>query len=106
MKEQQQQRRLRQQQQQQRTIPEDETVEDSENPASLEEKDEEEEEEVDESTLTPDELLQRARARLLEDLLEGKMHSDKGVMTLPHSLEKYKDVSMMQCRANGRILWD
>lgn len=52
----------------------------------------EEEEEVDESKLTPDELLKRARSRLLEDLSEGSINGEKGEMTLPHSLGKYKEV--------------
>jgi len=43
--------------------------------------------------LTPDELLQRTRSRLLEDLSEGSVNGEKGVLTLPHSLSKYKDVS-------------
>eukprot|EP00522_Entomoneis_paludosa_P005146 CAMPEP_0172475620 /NCGR_PEP_ID=MMETSP1065-20121228/69964_1 /TAXON_ID=265537 /ORGANISM="Amphiprora paludosa, Strain CCMP125" /LENGTH=430 /DNA_ID=CAMNT_0013233831 /DNA_START=1078 /DNA_END=2370 /DNA_ORIENTATION=- len=62
---------------------------------------EEEEEEVvqDDSNLTPDELLKRARSRLLEDLSEGSINGDKGVLTLPHSLGKYKEVY----NRNGRI---
>jgi hypothetical protein len=39
-----------------------------------------------------DELLRRARSRLLEDLSEGNLNGDKGVLTLPHSLSKYKEV--------------
>ena len=43
-----------------------------------------------------EELLRRARARLFEDLmLEGKMGScavDKGILALPHSFDKYKEV--------------
>ena len=67
--------------------------------------DEEEEEDVDESTLEPEELLRRARSRLLEDLSEGSggsngagtgMNGDKGsVLILPHSLSKYKEVSSL-----------
>lgn len=56
-------------------------------------------EEVDESKLTPEELLKRARSRLLEDLSEGNMNGEKGVLTLPHSLSKYKEVY----NKNGRI---
>lgn len=48
---------------------------------------------LDEEDLDPDSLLLRARARLLEDLLEGRMGAtDKGVITLPHALDKYKNV--------------
>ena len=61
---------------------------------------EEEEEEIDESLLEPEELLRRARSRLLEDLSEGSedgvngggLNGEKGVLTLPHSLGKYKEV--------------
>lgn len=60
---------------------------------------EEEEDQVDESTLTPDELLRRARSRLLEDLSEGSINGEKGVLTLPHALTKYKEVY----NKNGRI---
>ena len=50
---------------------------------------------VDESLLTPEELLTRARSRLLEDLSEGTMNGEKGVLTLPHALSKYKEVRYM-----------
>lgn len=46
----------------------------------------------DDSNLTPDELLRRARSRLLEDLSEGMMNGEKGDLVLPHSLAKYKEV--------------
>lgn len=46
----------------------------------------------EEEVLTEDELLRRARSRLLEDLSEGSLNGEKGVLTLPHSLEKYKYV--------------
>ena len=59
---------------------------------SLHEEEEEEEEEEDESDLDQDELLRRARSRLLEDLSESSLIGDKGVITLPHALTKYKDV--------------
>jgi hypothetical protein len=49
----------------------------------------------DESNVTPEELLRRARSRLLEDLSEGCVHGEKGVLTLPHSLSKYKEVSVI-----------
>mmetsp|Transcript_25606 Transcript_25606/g.53474 ORF Transcript_25606/g.53474 Transcript_25606/m.53474 type:complete len:607 (+) Transcript_25606:183-2003(+) len=70
--------------------------------------DEEDEDEVDESTLEPEELLRRARSRLLEDLSEGSgggggngLNGEKGgsVLILPHSLSKYKEVY----NKNGRI---
>jgi hypothetical protein len=48
--------------------------------------------EKDDSNLTPDELLRRARSRLLEDLSEGAMNGEKGDLVLPHSLAKYKEV--------------
>ena len=66
----------------------------------------EEEEDIDESLLEPEELLRRARSRLLEDLSEGSedgvnggaggggLNGEKGVLTLPHSLGKYKEVRM------------
>lgn len=57
------------------------------------------EEELDEENLDHDQLLQRARSRLLEDLSESKLTGEKGVLTLPHSLRKYKEVY----NKNGRI---
>jgi hypothetical protein len=51
------------------------------------------EEEEEEEFLDEDELLRRARSRLLEDLSEGNLTGEKGVLTLPHSLTKYKEVS-------------
>lgn len=48
---------------------------------------------------SPQELLRRARARLFEDLSEGNLAGDKGVMVLPHSLPKYNNVY----NKNGRI---
>lgn len=50
------------------------------------------EEEIDEADLTPDELLRRARSRLLEDLSEMAMNGEKGILALPHALDKYKMV--------------
>mmetsp|Transcript_1884 Transcript_1884/g.3308 ORF Transcript_1884/g.3308 Transcript_1884/m.3308 type:complete len:241 (-) Transcript_1884:511-1233(-) len=47
-----------------------------------------------EPEMGPEELLRRARSRLLEDLSEGSINGEKGVLTLPHSLSKYKDVSL------------
>ncbi|GKY91695.1 hypothetical protein MPSEU_000141300 [Mayamaea pseudoterrestris] len=57
-----------------------------------------EEDEVDEASLTPDELLRRARSRLLEDL-SYNLNGEKGELTFPHTLEKYQDIYNM----NGRI---
>lgn len=54
--------------------------------------DEEATAEEEEGILNEDELLRRARSRLLEDLSQGNLHGEKGVLTLPHSLEKYKQV--------------
>lgn len=52
----------------------------------------------DASDLEPEELLRRARSRLLEDLAtETNVH--KAVLPLPHALEKYKSVY----NKNGRI---
>jgi hypothetical protein len=52
------------------------------------------EDDDDESLLEPEELLRRARSKLLEDLSEGAgVSGEKGVLTLPHSLSKYKEVS-------------
>jgi len=45
-----------------------------------------------ELALSPEDMLRRARSRLLEDLSEGNLNGDKGVLTLPHSLAKYKEV--------------
>jgi hypothetical protein len=53
----------------------------------------------DDSMLDQETLLRRARSRLLEDLSEGSINGEKGVLTLPHSLAKYKDVY----NKNGRI---
>ena len=50
-------------------------------------------EEEDESMLTPEELLRKARSRLLEDLSEGSINGEKGQLMLPHALGKYKHVS-------------
>lgn len=54
----------------------------------------------DESNLDPEELLRRARNRLFEDLAcSDNCGLEKGVMPLPHSLEKYKEIY----NKNGRI---
>ena len=53
---------------------------------------EQEEEEIDESDLEPEELLKRARSRLFEDL-SAENGLEKGALAMPHSLEKYKEVS-------------
>lgn len=58
--------------------------------------------EDDPADLEPEELLRRARARLLEDLTtQGTNNSggEKGVALLPHSLAKYKEIY----NKNGRI---
>lgn len=49
----------------------------------------------EEAFVGPDELLRRARSRLLEDLSEGSITGEKGQITLPHSLGKYKHVSIL-----------
>ena len=48
---------------------------------------------IDDSSVDPDILLRRARSRLLEDLSEGSITGEKGQLTLPHALSKYKHVS-------------
>lgn len=53
----------------------------------------------DETRVEPEELLRRARSRLLEDLSEGSITGEKGQLTLPHALSKYKHVY----NKNGRI---
>jgi len=78
------------------------------------EDEDEEEEEEDESLLEPEELLRRARSRLLEDLSEGGEHHANGhgdgrigggsVLILPHSLSKYKEVSVGQTLRESNIL--
>lgn len=55
--------------------------------------------EVEEGNVQSQELLRRARSRLLEDLSEGSISGEKGQLTLPHSLSKYKHVY----NKNGRI---
>jgi hypothetical protein len=47
----------------------------------------------EEAAVEPEELLRRARSRLLEDLSEGSITGEKGQLTLPHALSKYKLVS-------------
>jgi len=59
----------------------------------------EEEEDDDDENLDHEELLRRARSRLLEDLSQSNLSGEKGVLTLPHSLRKYKEVY----NKNGRI---
>lgn len=57
------------------------------------------ESDVEEKEMTQQELLNRARSRLLEDLSDASLNNEKGVLTLPHSLSKYKEVY----NKNGRI---
>jgi len=70
-------------------------------------------EEVDE-TVEPEELLRRARSRLLEDLSGGNVKGgvigtsgsatdENGVMVLPHSLSKYKEVSIYLLAVESHI---
>mmetsp|Transcript_22673 Transcript_22673/g.56145 ORF Transcript_22673/g.56145 Transcript_22673/m.56145 type:complete len:488 (+) Transcript_22673:226-1689(+) len=56
-------------------------------------------EDDEDENLDHDELLRRARSRLLEDLSQSNISGEKGVLTLPHSLGKYKEVY----NKNGRI---
>lgn len=51
----------------------------------------------EEPAVEPEELLRRARSRLLEDLSEGSITGEKGQLTLPHALSKYKHVSGKLC---------
>ena len=68
--------------------------------AAMKAKEEEEEYEEDdfyvqneeEEHVSHEELLRRARLRLLEDLSQGSVNGEKGELTLPHALEKYKEV--------------
>lgn len=47
----------------------------------------------DEKTeMSQQDLLNRARSRLLEDLSDASLNNEKGVLTLPHALSKYKEV--------------
>jgi hypothetical protein len=62
-------------------------------PSSVVEDEEEEETDGDEEEdMTHEELLSRARSRLLEDLSDASLQDQKGGLTLPHSLSKYKEV--------------
>lgn len=81
-----------------RTIAKKNLVDFEERVVKEELEDEPEEEPLDESELDPEELLRRARSRLLEDL-SAENGLDKGVMAFPHSLDKYKEVY----NKNGRI---
>jgi hypothetical protein len=58
----------------------------------------------EQANLTPEELLKRARSRLLEDLSEGSLNGEKGVLTLPHSLSKYKEVGIADLAEGIKIL--
>lgn len=49
--------------------------------------------------MTPEELLRHARSRVLEDLSMEMGDAKNGVMPLPHSLDKYKEIY----NKNGRI---
>mmetsp|Transcript_18285 Transcript_18285/g.52048 ORF Transcript_18285/g.52048 Transcript_18285/m.52048 type:complete len:395 (-) Transcript_18285:140-1324(-) len=75
---------------------EDGDDEDEDEDEELESKEETDE---DEANLSQDELLRRARSRLLEDLSEVNLNGEKGILTLPHALAKYKEVY----NQNGRI---
>lgn len=57
------------------------------------------EEDDEDENLDHEKLLRRARSRLLEDLSQSNLSGEKGVLTLPHSLGKYKEVY----NKNGRI---
>ena len=48
-----------------------------------------------EQDMDPSELLRRARARLLEDVSTEGTLAERGVLPLPHSLTKYKEVSLL-----------
>jgi hypothetical protein len=54
---------------------------------------------LDDEDMEPEDLLKRARSRLLEDLSEGTLKGEKGALALPHSLSKYKETY----NKNGRI---
>ena len=83
----------------------DESEDCTEKDEDKEEEREDEEEEEDESMLTPEELLRKARSRLLEDLSEGSINGEKGQLMLPHALGKYKSVSLYyQWEQNSKFL--
>ncbi|KAG7374414.1 CCT motif-containing protein [Nitzschia inconspicua] len=67
--------------------------------AEEEEYEEDDNDKEEEEGLDQEELLRRARSRLLEDLSQGNLNGEKGVLTMPHSLAKYKEVY----NKNGRI---
>jgi hypothetical protein len=70
-----------------------------ENEAGAEQEDEDYEEEEGENNVDAavdqGELLRRARSRLLEDLSQGNLIGEKGVLILPHSMNKYKEVCFL-----------
>eukprot|EP00934_Nitzschia_sp_Nitz4_P008857 Nitzschia sp. Nitz4//scaffold161_size51353//28965//30262//NITZ4_006950-RA/size51353-augustus-gene-0.46-mRNA-1//1//CDS//3329537915//8847//frame0 len=55
----------------------------------------------EEEVLDQGELLRRARSRLLEDLSEVNLNGEKGVLVLPHALDKYKEVSETKTSLQG-----
>lgn len=59
---------------------------------------------LEDEDLEPQELLKRARSRLLEDLSEGSVKGEKGEMTLPHSLSKYKEVCRLPV-SGAAVVW-
>ena len=77
----------------------------------VEAEEEEEEEDEDTSNLSPEELLRRARARLLEDVSTanggpaGTSVASRGVLPLPHSLGKYKNVSYGMKNLGGHFIF-
>jgi hypothetical protein len=60
--------------------------------AAEEEDDDDNYEEEEEVSLDHGELLRRARSRLLEDLSQCNLNGEKGVLILPHDMDKYKEV--------------
>ena len=78
---------------------EDEDPQDDDDDNDDEEEEEEKEAEEEEEYIDEKELLRRARSRLLEDLSQVSLNGEKGLLALPHSLEKYKEVY----NKNGRI---
>ena len=54
--------------------------------------------------ISPESLLHRARSKLLQDMSEANLKGEKGLQTLPHSLNKYKHVSRRPKRMFNRYI--
>jgi hypothetical protein len=65
-------------------------------PSSACDAEDEDDEQDEDKYLTPDELIRRARSRVLQDLSENVLASKDGKVVFPHTLIKYKEVSCVQ----------